>query len=436
MKNTEKLKTRNNWKSASVILFWILVIGMPLHTMLVDKIIGSTVFSLGGLVNLWRDLIILFFFFCAVCMRFRQTLLTKTGIWMLCILAVMGVFWLCSGAPFMLKTNILRICVIPMLMVFIMQSFPMDEAMYDKLIWVLFLEGVGIALFGIFQVFILGEEFLTAIGYGVDKALHHSFYIGGWRGSQRLVGTFASPNNCGLYLTQMVVICWVNKDRLLRRWKLAYIGILLIVIGIVATFSRSAWVSLFVVLVLHFIMHEPNKKRLLNWRTAVVAVGGLVCLWLLDLVLLKSRMTNMIISSIRGVVTQSDASFMKHLEDLILPIGTILRNPLGFGFGTSGPVALNALGEGTRLVESSVWLVGYDMGIPGMLLYFSAYVLAIFGIFSKKDGYKRTAGFVALAALIIFFILPLHQNVESTFLIFTFMGLSRNPGLKSEGDKI
>ena len=244
-----------------------------------------------------------------------------------------------------------------------------------------------------------------------------------------MVGTFASPNNCALYLTQLFTVCWINKQRLKRWWKWSSVCFVVMLIGIIATFSRSAWVSLLVVVVLHFIIHEPNKKRLFNWRSGAIGAGVLAVLWLLDLILLNSRMTNMIFSSIKGVVTLSDPSFRKHLEDFISPIKTIVQHPLGVGFGASGPIALSVLGRKTPLVESSIWLVGYDMGIPGLIFYYSPYIFAILGIVSKKNLCKRTAGYLALATVIIFSILPLHQNVESTFLTFMFIGLSFNPGL-------
>ena len=430
IRNVDMLKLENKQNNIIKLLFWLLIIGMPLHTMLVDKIIGNLAFSFGGLINLWRDAIIFFLLIYAVWSQWGQRL-SRMGVVILCVIGMICLFWLFSGAPFLLKTNILRIYAIPMLMFFVMQRFYMDETMYNKLLLVLFVQGVGLALFGLFQVFILGKEFLTEIGYGEAGALHHSFYIGGWRGFQRMVSTFASPNNCGLYLTQLFTICWVNKDRLNKYRKWTGAGFLVMLIGIIATFSRSAWVSLFVVVALYFIIHEKNKKRLLNWRNGALVAGVLLVLWLLDLVLLNSRMTKMILSSIMGVVTGSDASFMKHLEDLVSPLTNILRNPLGYGFGTSGPIALNVLGEGTRLVESSLWLVGYDMGIPGLILYFTPYLRMTFGIANKKDTYRRTAAYLTLATMVIFCILPLYQNVDSTFLVFTFMGIARNPRLSA-----
>lgn len=422
----------NKLNKVSLVLLWILVIGMPLHTMLFDKILAGTVFSLGGLINLWRDVIILFLFATTLFLRFKDTILSCTGICMFSVLCMLGVFWFFSDSPLFLKTNILRIYVIPMLMVFIMQSLPLSRKQFDDLIFFLLLQGVALTLFGLFQVFILGEGFLTFFGYGYAGELHHSFYIGGWKGSQRLVSTFASPNNCALYLAQIFAICWVNRKTLLQRWKLAWIGLLIIAVGMIATFSRSSWVSVAVLFVVYFLTHKPNLKKIINWRNAIICGCILLGLWLLDLLLLNLRMTNMIISSILGVVTGSDASFMKHLEDLFYPIGLIATNPLGFGFGKSGPIALDILGAGTRLVESSVWLVGYDTGIIGLVMYFLPYLYTTLGVFNKKNFAKQTAGYITLVSLVIFCILPLHQNIESTFLIFLFMGLAQNKPLQEQ----
>lgn len=434
MKNSvDKKIVVDKFESISIVLLWILIIGMPLHTMLVDKIIGSTFFPFGGLVNLWRDVIILLLFAASVLIYPNRIFRSKLCKCVISGIVVLGVFWIFSDAPFMLKSNILRIYVIPMLMCIIMYTFRMDEALYEKIVLALFAQGVMISAFGLVQVYVLGEEFLTAIGYGTDGQLHHSFYIGGWHGSQRLVGTFASPNNCALYLTQLFVISWVNRKVILERSKWFSLGYLVILVGIVATFSRSSWVSLAAYMVAYFILSDNDKRKLLNWRSLALAVGTIAILLICDFVFLDSLMRNMIVSSVSGVINGTDASFLKHLEDVILPAKTIIHNPLGFGFGNSGPIALATLGEGTRLVESSVWLVGFDTGIIGLVMYFFPYVYTMSGM-AKKAPYKQTAGYLAMASLIIFFILPLHENIESTFLIFLFMGLSHN-SISTERDK-
>lgn len=418
-------------------LLLILIVFMPLHTMLVDKFFGSTIFSLGGLLNIWRDVIIL--------LLFLYTLYTQRGMLrnnrfnniIFAAIATLMICMIVSPAPFGHKANILRIYVIPMLMVPIMLSVKMEKDFYEKIIRLLFVQGIGLSLFGYFQTFILGEEFLINLGYGTDGYLHYSFYIGGWYGFQRLVSTFASPNNCALYLLQIFIISFVNKDVLESKWKWTKVGLGIIGLGIVATFSRSSWLALGTCLVIYTFFIAKRKIKKYDMLFLLAMPIALVLLVVVDFKVLNSRMINMISSSISGVVNKTDASFLMHFQDVIFPIKDMIKHPFGLGFAMSGPIALAIIGEGVELVESAVWLTGYDAGIIGLLLYFLPYALVIaYYCFKRRALEKNTAGYVALATMMVFLLLPLHQNIESTFLVYLFIGLSQNVYLKKNHEKM
>lgn len=414
-------------------LFYLLIIFMPFHTLLFDALIKNVFLAGNNILNLWRDVLIIFLLLVALVVNKGKLKIEKIGLPVVISILIILVCFILSTAPFGLKLNIVRIYVIPMLMVLIMLNYHCDKEEYDFITKILFYQGVFLAVFGYIQVFILKQQFLLALGYGSNGALHHSFYIGGWHGFQRLVATFASPNNCALYLVQLFVISFINRDELKQKIKWVDLGLGIILLGILGTFSRSSWIATFVFLVFYFIFIKKIKIDQVVIRYLLGLVMILILLLLVDIFVLDKRMINMVTSSIFGVVSGTDPSFLKHLEDLLVPIKILLAHPFGLGFAYNGPIALAYLSlEEVNLVESSIWLVAYDISIFGCLVYYYPYFKAFFAGFKSNDKLRQSAAYLVLVSLIVFVLLPLHENVEMTFLIFTMIGLASSSELEAE----
>lgn len=417
-----KLKIKYN-------LIYVLCAIMPLHSMVVDKIIGA---HTTGMVNLWRDLIIV------VLVVFSRKLYLGNLQKFYCLF----IGWILLKAIFAIAKdestlyligNMARIYIMPVLLFLVTSSLTLTKEQYRKILQLMWLQGVLLTIFGMFQMFILGSTFLTNLGYGSNGQLNYTYYISGFFGFQRMVSTFSSANDCGLYLAGLFVVAVVGREYIESKYKRTYIiGLAVIYGGIILTFSRTSLIAATGTVVLYWVRTKEGKidvNRVVLYTSLVVMM--FIVAFTADKVYLDGRITRMIQSSFTSTVGKTDASFLKHLEDLYLPILNLIDHPFGYTFGTNGPVALSILErDKTHLVESSIWLIGYESGWIGVFLYFTPILYFAWKmIFEKKEALKgKVSAAIALCDLVAFMTLPYCASFEMPFLMFLFMGLDKGLG--------
>lgn len=406
-------------------LIYVLCAVMPLHSMLVDKIIGA---HTTGVVNLWRDLIIILLLLLTnkIYLGELQKVSCLFIAWIL-IKAMLAVAE--NESTIYLIFNMARIYIMPVLLFIVASSLSLTKEQLASLVKLMWLQGIALTIFGIFQMFVLGSTFLTNLGYGSDGELNYTYYISGFYGFQRMVSTFSSPNDCGLYLACLFVVSALGRRYIKNKHSGTYIvGMAVIYVGIVLTFSRTALISATITVILYYIRTNNHKlylKRILLY-TSLMALVFIVA-YSADKVYLDGRIARMIHSSFTSTVGKTDASFMKHLEDLYLPFFNLIEHPFGYSFGTNGPVALSVLGRSnTHLVESSIWLIGYESGLIGIILYYTPIIYFALKMFfeKKKELNGDISAAVALCVSFAFLTLPYCSSFEMPFLMFLFMGLS------------
>lgn len=406
-------------------LIYVLCAVMPFHSMVIDKVIGA---HTTGIVNLWRDLIVV------------TLVLLKKNIYLgrLQKISCLFIVWILLNAilsvaegesTVYLIFNMARIYIVPVLLFIAASSLTLAKEQLAKIIKLMWQQGIILTIFGIFQMFVLGSTFLTNLGYGSNGQLNYTYYISGFYGFQRMVSTFSSANDCGLYLACLFVVSVLGRQYINSRHNGTYIiGTAIIYVGIILTFSRTALISATVTVILYYIRtknHKVNLKRVLLYTSLMALV--FIIAFSADKMYLNGRVMKMVQSSFTSTVRKTDASFVKHLEDLYLPIFNLIEHPFGYSFGTNGPVALSVLGRNnTHLVESSIWLIGYESGIVGVVLYYTPIVcFAVKMFFEKKKKLNgNISAAISLCVLLAFMTLPYCASFEMPFLMFLFMGLS------------
>lgn len=408
-------------------IIYILCAVMPLHSMVIDKVIGNH--TAIGLINLWRDLLIVILMFSVL----KASNKIK-GIHLISFLGIIWIFFnvfialLSKNTTTYLSLNMARIYIVPILLYLAVSNINLNGNQYSRLITLFWVQGVLLTLFGIFQVFVLGSSFLTDLGYGSNGALNYTYYIGGFYGYQRMVSTFSSANDCGLYLSGLFIISLIEGAHINEKYKKIYpVGLMIIYMGIILTFSRT---SLIAVTLTGLVYYLKVGRQYINPRTikkyCTIFLLFLVISIFIDAFCLNSRIVSMITSSITSTVTRSDLSFLKHLEDLYLPVFDLIKHPFGYGFGTNGPVALSVLGrENTHLVESSYWLIAYETGFIGLILYYSPIIyFAYLFIFGKKRIVEQNVAYaISFCNSLAYLMLPFVASFEMQFLLYLFMGL-------------
>lgn len=397
----------------------ILVLFMPTHRMLFDAVIKGT------FDNLWRD-ILLIGIFIVMCVRERRFNMGKWGLsivsmWFVCIL------YCFFSERMSVALNIARTYLVPTLIYFIVINSKLNKDFLEKIQNIVIYCTAFLALFGFFQAFVLGDSFLVNLGYeslnGHLKSA--SFYIAYFFGHQRVVSTFASPNICGFYFGTVILLLSFRMN------KIRYSKVLMFVLclGLITTFSRSAIMGTALALMVRCITNASIKDNVLVDKLKKFFIG-IFFVFLIGLAIsaiFNGQIYDMLESSFSSLFKSNDPSAKQHLKDIYKPIFTLIDNPLGLGFGNNGPMAVVDYPE-ANMVESSIFLLMYDFGIVGGLVFLIPYFVNVFKVFinifrlgNKKE--DNIMGVISILFVSVFFLLPSIQTYETSFLYFLLLAI-------------
>lgn len=395
----------------------ILIIYMPLHYYLCDIILKNSQVD-----NILRDIVIVFLF---VIHLYKYGLKTsKIGL-LIAIIAIIMFFQsivsVVNGNPYAI--NSLRTYVVPSLLYFIVKDLKIDCKKAKKLLYYLLVEMALIGIWGLFQAFVLGDSFLVRIGYPtVEGHLGASYYINGYYGHQRSVGTFISANYCGLILAIFILLA-VSLDYY-RKKKIGNVIIICLAISLVATISRSSILALAIAIVYYvFFEWKISAKTIVKILTVIFA--GMVIIIIVDRFALNGMLSKMVIDGVSSALSFNDASSRKHMMDLFEPINTVLENFFGTGFGNNGPMVLSKVKDAYN-VESSIYLMMLETGAVFGLLYYIPFIRCIVMAPFSSLKRKKVSATVVLLVFITFIFLPNVQCFEILFYVYIALGVYDN----------
>jgi len=419
------------------VLYWglvVLILYMPLHYYLCELLLSGT-----NADNILRDLLIIALTGLVLCSK--DAFPKPTGILVAFSCAVLAVFGVVSAIlnhcfPIL---NVLRTYLVPLMIFFVCAGVRLDAERFRRLNTFLAVELAIVAAYGFFQAFFLTDDFLIMLGYdSTDGYLtSNSFYISHFFGYQRSVGTFVSPNICGIILAMALCSLLFTDHSRSFRWK--YVWGTLLVGGLLATFSRSAMVGFAVATGFYLLISQAWKRLSRNSvkRCVLILVTIAVAL-LLDQLFLDGLFLRMFLSTIFRTFNGEDPSANAHKEHLSSPpssLGATAQAGTGIfsfltRFGLNGPMAEEYLTH-PRKIESSYYLMTYELGIIGTLVYYAPYVMVILQTIRNRKHYPYYApAAVSLAVLASYIFLPNVQTFEVPFYCFLFLGLYCNPSVK------
>lgn len=425
------LRTRKN-----DILFYGLagLVGyMPLHFYLCELLLKGT-----GLDNIVRDVVIIALAMLCLFSRenFRRPLRISFAV-------SMGVLLVCGAASFLTQRlfpilNILRTYLVPMLVFYIARSVDFDRRRFYFLNRLLITELAIIGVYGYFQAFFLGDDFLLAIGYpqGEEGELvGYSYFISHFHGHQRSVGTFISPNFCGAVLAVAgCSLCFTDDDiPFVRRFILCA----MLVLGMMATYSRSAILGFAIAVFFCWGLRKSwkriTKKTFRCWLYILAVAAGFL---LFDFLVFKSLFLRMFLSTLFRSFDGSDPSANAHMEHLLeLPVSdggaSWLPGWMQPHFGINGPMAEEFLAAPYK-VENAYYLMYRELGLPGALLYFApTFLLLVKTVRCRKDYPYFVPAAVAVMVLVGYVFLPNVQSFEIPFYLYLFMGFYDNRSVRA-----
>lgn len=402
-------------KKIQVILLKLLIIFIPIHYILFSLALKNY-----KILSIWRDFVIILLFITTL--KEGKMRINRFGKIILLITAMVIMF--CITNLCITSINVARTYIVPMLIYFPLINMNINEKDIRELTNWFWIVAVAISIYGIFQAYVLGPKFLIDMGYKSlnGRLASTSFYISNNWTQQRITGTFVGPNNCGCYLAISIIILYYFKKYTSINSKIYLIGIAIVGVALLGTLSRSAWIGT----LFGFIFLKKKNNHNINKKTIATIIGMLLGVFLVDYFLVDGKIMNIAYTQIINTLTKNDASMNAHIRYLYEPILDILAHPFGYKFGTNGSFVLSSYSANdVHLVESSIYLMCYEFGLFGAILFFLPYCLEINGCKIAKINEAKVGGAVGLCVLIIYIFLPSIQAYEQPFYFFFCAGLSK-----------
>jgi len=194
----------------------------------------------------------------------------------------------------------------------------------------------------------IGYETLQDFKFGAKPPI---YYLTWFHGTPRWQGIFAGPNNYGYFLIAflpaMIVLC---RNKIQNAWQwirtkksVVNVGIIVLwILAIILTLSRTAWIGGLVALALF------NSKRIKKNKELSLGMGLLAVLALVGISVLKWTST------------------LAHITAKFGSIRYAIQQPSGYGLGTAWPAIHH---NGTILPENYYLQLILDIGTIWFLLW-------------------------------------------------------------------
>lgn len=398
-------------------LIELLVLLLPYHYLVFAVILREF-----PILKLWRDIVMIVVVLLDVpkC-KFKL----NSSVVVDFIFTLITIIYIFNSPNIIQAIQIARVYILPMFLFHVVQNLEIYEIEIKGLLQKIYTNTIILCVYGLFQALVLGESFLIRLGYGSDQTeLGSQFYLSNYSGHileqsiQRVVSTFSSANICSFYFCIIFIVFMFVKNQLDISKRKYNCFMILVGVTIVFSFSRSSWLALGISIIIF--ARKEIVKLISKMRTTVIVC----CILIIGIFVLVPSIRNSIIHVIMASFSGSDTSIISHFMTINNAKDLIRNNPFGLGLGQNGPRALNY--GASNLVESSIYLMVFEYGIIGALVYFYDYIYIFFVSLSKRKCDENMAELnicIVVFVLIAFINIPYVQEIECTAMFYIMSGL-------------
>ena len=222
-----------------------------------------------------------------------------------------------------------------------------------------------VVIFGLFQIFVLPNDFLKHFGYNLSATIapfetinNNMYYV-------RIISTLRGANPLGAYLVIPISVLTVLMVRGKRHWQ-QVLFLLTSLITLFFSFSRSAWLgaTISVALILALSLHSKVAQK----RVLIVAGIGLIALsGLMFSLRHNTRVENVLFHTQTHSVVKT-TSDQGHTEALKSGLSDLVHEPLGNGPGSAGPASVYN-NHPARIAENYYIQIGQELGWIGLVVF-------------------------------------------------------------------
>jgi hypothetical protein len=395
----------------NTILLWVFTLlpFYPLTIFAIERQLGlSTTQAL--IVRAFRDLFFILVFLWTFKLRGRlSSRLHVLDFWVLSLLSFNLLYLVWGDVPIAVRALSIRENYVYFLGYFIGRLCHFSFAHFRHLLRNLVVVSVILSVFALVQAYILGPTFLIRFR-DIDVIFVSAF---GFYGIQRAVGTFAhAPELAGFLLISCAITLWFLQQHSRRLWLWGIL--LLFLVTIAATFTRSVWIGMIVMLAT--ILRSPRYIKMLIPIILVAIISILV---------------TPVSAYIKASFSLDDPSALYHYRVLEDSLKYLLHNPLGTGLGSVGVASV-------RNLQSSVFFEGFffnlagEIGWLGLLLYWIVLGRAFISLLHVGQRspilpmrqWARVLQGALLGIAVTGFFLPLMVSREIAFTLWFLIGVT------------
>lgn len=219
---------------------------------------------------------------------------------------------------------------VPLIAFLILRRVSWSDLFVQRAIKTIITVGVVVAVYALLTL-LIPESFFQFLGYSDLHSLYipnrpiAAFQMIGETGLRRIQGPMSGPNQLGIWLLIPIALAIGG----LRVYEFARLRVTkhilllcILLLALVLTFSRAAWIGAFVIFCIAFlpVLRSWSKRRVVGIAVGVIGISLLAVL-LFPSVLLR-------LSSTRG-----------HIQGPIEAVHRMIAHPFGMGLGMAGPAS-------------------------------------------------------------------------------------------------
>lgn len=260
-----------------------------------------------------------------------------------------------------------------------------------------------VLFFGVIQYTVLPNDALSHVGYARQNGVLSAFFIDDKPDLERIMSTLRDPNSLGSYV---ITIGSLALALILRRKKERNLAIGFMVLSILClwqSFSRSAWIGFVVAMLTGIVINFKEvkvSKRAMRFGVGLVLGTTLVVIGLTY----ATRNTYFV----KNVVFHADEStVLEDPNELRMrfwreSIQNVAQDPIGSGPGTAGLASIRNNVQGTELNENYYLQIASEVGVAGLLLFLAILVTVALRLLERvpKD-WLALALVASLAGLLV-----------------------------------